>query len=132
MKQVTEYNIETGEISRVLLLPIHHNYQPSKGFDFIDGDYPDDRYYIIDGVAVERPIEEILEESSSDSLMSDEQVAERDNRHLRDLLLAQSDWTQLPDAPVDAQAWSEYRQKLRDVPQQDGFPMEIDWPAQPQ
>ena len=35
----------------------------------------------------------------------------------RDRLLAASDWTQLPDAPCDAQAWSEYRQALRDFPQ---------------
>jgi hypothetical protein len=37
-------------------------------------------------------------------------------RHHRDRLLAQSDWTQLPDAPVDRQAWADYRQALRDFP----------------
>ena len=37
-------------------------------------------------------------------------------RHHRDRLLAQSDWTQLPDAPVDRQAWADYRQVLRDFP----------------
>jgi hypothetical protein len=34
----------------------------------------------------------------------------------RDRLLAQSDWTQLPDAPVDREAWATYRQALRDFP----------------
>jgi len=34
----------------------------------------------------------------------------------RDRLLAESDWTQLPDAPVDQQAWADYRQALRDFP----------------
>ena len=34
----------------------------------------------------------------------------------RDSLLAQSDWTQLADAPVDRQAWADYRQALRDFP----------------
>ena len=50
----------------------------------------------------------------------------------RDRLLAETDWTQVPDAPVDAQAWADYRQALRDVPQQSGFPGDIDWPAKPE
>lgn len=49
----------------------------------------------------------------------------------RNLLLEQSDWTQLPDAGVDQFAWAEYRQALRDIPQQAGFPSEVDWPAKP-
>ena len=34
----------------------------------------------------------------------------------RDRLLAESDWTQLPDAPVEREAWATYRQQLRDFP----------------
>ena len=34
----------------------------------------------------------------------------------RDRLLAESDWTQVVDAPVDQQAWASYRQALRDFP----------------
>jgi len=53
-------------------------------------------------------------------------------RAQRDALLAASDWTQLPDVPEDTRsAWAVYRQALRDVPQQDGFPENIDWPIQP-
>lgn len=37
-------------------------------------------------------------------------------RHQRNLLLAASDWSQLPDAPVDKTAWAAYRQALRDLP----------------
>lgn len=37
-------------------------------------------------------------------------------RAIRNRLLAESDWTQLPDSPVDAVAWAEYRQELRDAP----------------
>ena len=37
-------------------------------------------------------------------------------RHYRDCLLAESDWTQLPDATVDREAWATYRQALRDFP----------------
>lgn len=37
-------------------------------------------------------------------------------RFQRDRLLAESDWTQVADAPVDKQAWADYRQALRDFP----------------
>jgi len=52
-------------------------------------------------------------------------------RTQRDALLSQSDWTQVPDAPVDQSAWAEYRQALRDVPEQAGFPQEVVWPQIP-
>lgn len=58
-------------------------------------------------------------------------IKSEDMRSIRDGLLFQSDWTQVADAPVDQAAWAEYRQKLRDVPQQAGFPAEVDWPAKP-
>jgi len=61
---------------------------------------------------------------------SEEQLAAQ-ARSQRDALLSQSDWTQVPDAPVDQSAWAEYRQALRDVPQQAGFPTEITWPQKP-
>jgi len=60
-----------------------------------------------------------------------EQEAE-EARTQRDALLSQSDWTQVPDAPVDQAAWAEYRQALRDLPQQAGFPTEITWPVKPE
>jgi len=37
-------------------------------------------------------------------------------RYQRDRLLVASDWTQVADAPVDRQAWADYRQALRDFP----------------
>ena len=52
-------------------------------------------------------------------------------RERRDLLLARSDWTQLPDAPVDAAAWAAYRQALRNITDQEGFPHDIAWPEAP-
>lgn len=55
-------------------------------------------------------------------------------RARRDRLLAATDWAVLPDSPLDAQsleAVKTYRQALRDVPQQDGFPGTITWPEMP-
>lgn len=50
----------------------------------------------------------------------------------RNALLAASDWTQIPDAPVDKSAWAAYRQALRDIPQQSGFPNSVTWPSKPE
>ena len=49
----------------------------------------------------------------------------------RDQRLAASDWTQLPDAPVDAAAWASYRQQLRDLPQNYILPSDVEWPEEP-
>jgi len=46
--------------------------------------------------------------------------------------LKECDWTQVADAPVDKEAWATYRQALRDVTTQEGFPWTIEWPTIPQ
>lgn len=53
-------------------------------------------------------------------------------RRLREERLARleaCDWTQLPDAQVDQQAWAEYRQALRDMTA--GDPANPKWPTPP-
>lgn len=52
-------------------------------------------------------------------------------RTQRDAKLAESDWTQVADAPVDKAAWATYRQALRDITKQDGFPVNVEFPAEP-
>ena len=49
----------------------------------------------------------------------------------RNDLLQQCDWTQLPDAPADRQAWATYREQLRQVDTQPGFPWSVVWPETP-
>jgi len=59
----------------------------------------------------------------------DEQAkAVRADRNKR---LADYDWTQLADAPVDHTIWAAYRQDLRDLTAQAGFPWDITWPEAP-
>lgn len=53
-------------------------------------------------------------------------------RSERNAKLVASDWTQVADAPVDKAAWAVYRQALRDITAQDGFPWNINWPTQPE
>jgi hypothetical protein len=52
-------------------------------------------------------------------------------REERNTRLSDTDWTQLADAPVDKEAWAAYRQALRDVPSQEGFPLTVQWPEPP-
>jgi len=52
-------------------------------------------------------------------------------RTQRNTKLSECDWTQVADAPVDKEVWAIYRQALRDITQQDGFPWDITWPDAP-
>jgi hypothetical protein len=53
-------------------------------------------------------------------------------RAQRNAKLSDSDWTQVADAPVDREAWADYRQALREVPDQAGFPWSVEWPTKPE
>jgi hypothetical protein len=69
--------------------------------------------------------------------MNDEEKAAEDAakagqmRSYRNSLLAQSDWTQVADAPVDKAVWATHRQALRDITAQQGFPWTVTWPEAP-
>lgn len=61
-------------------------------------------------------------------------VTAREVNTQRRQFLADSDWTQLADAPLTAgkkTEWASYRQALRDIPNQSGFPGAVNWPVQP-
>ena len=53
-----------------------------------------------------------------------------DVRAHRDHLLANTDWTALVDGTLST-AMATYRQALRDVPTQEGFPYAVTWPSKP-
>lgn len=74
--------------------------------------------HVIDGkfVTPERPVADIAAEVR----------AERDSK------LATTDWSQAADVPqATKDKWAPYRQALRDVPQQAGFPFNVVWPQTP-
>ena len=71
--------------------------------------------------------------------VSAEEIAQRTEnqannvRAERNQKLSQSDWTQGKDIADDVStAWATYRQALRDVPAQAGFPWTVTWPIQPE
>jgi len=72
--------------------------------------------------------------------MTDEEKTAVDNtqnviaRKDRNLRLQQTDWVLLPDSPLtesQKQNFILYRQQLRDIPEQSGFPWDISWPIYP-
>lgn len=70
------------------------------------------------------------------SLPSEEQLLnerKQNARAQRNGLLYATDWTQARDIPeAIGVKWAPYRQALRDVPQQAGFPDNITWPTKPE
>ena len=73
--------------------------------------------------------------------MDDEAKAAKDEEQAKSVRtqrtekLRDCDWTQLDDTPMSNTQkadWATYRQALRDVPDQAGFPFDIEWPTQPE
>jgi hypothetical protein len=84
-----------------------------------------DDSWILGWTVVEKTQEEITEENNrkAESIRSE-----------RNTFLLLSDWTQLNDAPLndtEKTAWATYRQELRDITDQAGFPTNITWPTEP-
>lgn len=53
-------------------------------------------------------------------------------RSKRNSLLLSTDWTQVEDAPVNKGEWRNYRQQLRDLPENTEDPLNPIWPTPPQ
>ncbi len=87
-------------------------------------------YKNIDGVDTPMTAEEEAEHLAS--LRPRIEVVTEKVRLLRNNLLANTDWTQVNDAPVDKVVWATYRQALRDLPTQSGFPNQVVWPTKPE
>ena len=99
-----------------------------EAYIFWDGARPDPiyNYTVQDGIVVLKSEAEM--QARADALLA------RSIRGQRDKLLAESDYVILPDAPYsDAtqSAYRTYRQALRDLPAQAGFPNNVTWPAKP-
>jgi hypothetical protein len=55
-------------------------------------------------------------------------------REIRDQLLKNSDWTQMPDTELSEEKkeqWKEYRKSLRSVPSNFRSPRDVEWPQVP-
>lgn len=80
--------------------------------------------YVFDGAQVNRVF-------TVEAIPDDEKA--RQVRAERNDKLADTDWTQAKDIPDNiSSVWATYRQALRDVPAQAGFPWTVQWPTQPE
>jgi hypothetical protein len=92
--------------------------------------------YILGPVFIDRaatedePAKTAAEQEAEYKAMKDAEQA-KNVRADRTKRLADSDWTQIADSTADKTAWATYRQALRDVTAQAGFPWTIDWPVAP-
>ena len=55
---------------------------------------------------------------------------EENIRNQRNNLMKESDWRAVCDRELEPE-WKEYRQTLRDIPKQEGFPHDVKWPIDP-
>lgn len=131
----TVYN-NSGQITKVLnTQDIDLNL--SEGESYIEGDYSDLIYYVENNQPVLKPekpsefhefdysLKEWVDTKPSD-------YEEKTARDKRNRLLTETDWTQLPDVSDEIRLkYLAYRQALRDLPEQDGFP-DITFPTKPE
>jgi len=109
---------------------------PLQGENVIEGVANDATQYIQNGTVVDMPPKPdgaYYFDYATKQWAQDQSVQEANVKAQRNQLLQQSDWTQLADIPADTKAlWEPYRQALRDVTDQPGYPYDIVWPTPPQ
>jgi hypothetical protein len=79
----------------------------------------------------DQPAQTAAEQETAYKAIKDAEQA-KSVRTSRTQLLKDCDWTQIADSTADKTVWATYRQALRDVPTQAGFPWTIVWPTQPE
>jgi hypothetical protein len=89
---------------------------------------------VINGVRVALTEIEIAARQAEEALVASQEPERLASqiRQERNTLLADCDWTQVSDAPINQVAWQTYRQALRDVTSQEGFPYDVTWPTKPE
>jgi hypothetical protein len=111
-----------------------YQYSQAAGVEQIDGKWY--TKHILGPVFTDQPATDTepaktaAEQEAEYKAMKDAEQA-KSVRTSRSEKLKDSDWTQLADSTADKDAWAVYRQALRDVTAQAGFPWAIDWPEQP-
>ena len=118
------YELSTGRFTGYGSNPDAELVEAGEGQGLIEGHYDHDTQMVVEGVVVDIP-EATVEQEELDK-------AWIEFKHNRNRLLQNSDWSQVPDAPVDATVWALYRQQLRDLPENTSDPRSVVWPTHPQ
>ena len=130
----TIYLGATGQILRVVQTE-DIEIQLQAGENYIAVSVDDSAYYIENGSPVAmppKPNEYSIFDYSTKSWVANINIATSDALTKRQKLLVQSDWTQMPDVQLQNKTeWATYRQELRDITDQPGYPFNIVWPTPP-
>jgi hypothetical protein len=136
------YTIYTsnGQITKIVACD-NIQEQLAAGEYYIDGNYPDNKYYIDNGIPVEFPYksnEYLVFDFTTKQWVDPRTPATQWDvvKNQKNKLLQASDWTDTVSAPGRLGAtlyneWQVYRQSLRDVMRQSD-PFNIVWPTPPQ
>ena len=114
--------------------PTRYQYSMRNGVEQIDGQWY--TKYSLGPVFTDTtahddiPAKTAQENETEYHVMKDTEQA-KSVRTTRDEKLKNTDWTQVADAPVDKTTWATYRQALRDLPKETGFPWDMTWPTEP-
>jgi len=104
-----------------------YQYSQSAGVEQLDGKWY--TKYILGPVFTDGETTAAEQETAYKAMKDAEQAKSvRDDRTKR---LSDSDWTQIADSTADKLTWATYRQALRDITAQSGFPWTITWPDAP-
>jgi hypothetical protein len=105
-----------------------YQYSQRSGVEEVNGQWF--TKYVLGPVFTDNEEATAVEQEAAYKAAKDEEQA-KSIRTSRNEKLKECDWTQVADAPVDQAAWATYRQALRDVTSQVGFPWDIIWPNDP-
>lgn len=136
MRTITEYTNEPRE-SEVIIVDGRANVFIREGIESYQNEDGETRYTAIEYSAqVNANKFELTEEFKNHLIQKEAGIEAAKVRAKRGELLAESDREVLPDRnnaqSEEYTAWAEYRQALRDIPEQEGFPYDIVWPAKPE
>jgi hypothetical protein len=112
-----------------------YQYSQAAGVELIDGKWFTKHILgpvFIDREATETEPAQTAEEQEAAYKATKDADQAKSIRSSRNDKLKECDWTQVADAPVDKVLWATYRQELRDISSQVGFPWIITWPTQPE
>jgi hypothetical protein len=114
----------------------HYQYSQADGVEQLDGKWY--TKHILGPVFVDTTVEGVTttaaEHEAAYKAAKDAEQA-KSVRQNRDDKLKETDWVVIKNLEANANipgAWEVYRQALRDVPTQEGFPWTIVWPTQPE
>jgi hypothetical protein len=135
----TTYNTLNGEILNSGSVPDVSIQKVPEGFALILQQSNPSTDYVVDGKVIPLPPKPTtgayVFDYSQQKWVEDTKEQESEVLAKRNSLLQQSDWTQIPNNPLTAeqqQLWAIYRQELRDVTSQSGYPFNVIWPTPPQ